>query len=215
MRPASARYRRRPAAAALPPGLEGLAPAADSGALAVVSEALAQHGALYAWDALLAAAAAYAAAAWPSRPRGWCSKLVEVRPSQVAGLGVYAVADIKEGTVLGAYPGRPRTPAGMAAKSAVAPGARDYCFRTRDDRLLDPTDATGKLSPSPAPGLPWLPIDVSLAYINEPPKGAGGTNVTAEDDPNDGAGLLCVAARDIYAGEELWLDYGLQYDEFQ
>lgn len=31
-------------------------------------------------------------------------------------------------------------------------------------------------------------------------RGAGGTNVTAEDDPNDGAGLLCVAARDIYAG---------------
>lgn len=71
--------------------------------------------------------------------------------------------------------------------------------------LLDPTDASGRLSPAPAPGLPWLPVAVTLAYINEPPRGVGGTNVSVEDDPGDPNGLLCVAARDIAAGEELFM----------
>ncbi|KAL4434189.1 hypothetical protein ABPG75_000630 [Micractinium tetrahymenae] len=196
---------------ALPPGLES---AATGGTLLEgLQGAIRQHAVLYALEAVLAGAAAYAAAVWPSRPRGWAFKeLVAVGPSQVAGKGVFAVVTIAAGTVLGAYPGRPRTPAEMAYKCATAPGARDYAFKTRDGRLLDPTDAAGQLSSSSAPGLPWLPIDFSLAYINEPPKGAGGTNVTVEDDPSDPAGLLCVAARDIYPGEELFMDYGPTYD---
>lgn len=66
----------------------------------------------------------------------------------------------------------------MAAKCAAAPGAKDYCFKTRSGLLLDPTDASGQLSAHPAPGLPWLPTDITLACINEPPRGMGGTNVT-------------------------------------
>ena len=54
---------------------------------------------------------------------------MQVRQSEVAGRGVFARARIPAGTVLGAYPGRPRTPQGMAAKAEAAPGARDYCFR--------------------------------------------------------------------------------------
>ncbi len=68
--------------------------------------------------------------------------------------------------------------AGMAAKCATAPGAKDYCFKTRSGLLLDPTDASGQLSNHPAPGLPWLPTDFTLACINEPPRGVGGTSVT-------------------------------------
>lgn len=214
------RHHRRPAPsklatpAALPEGLLDAAGSSTGGGPgAVLLGGLAPRVALYSLELLLASIAAYAAAVWPDRPRGWVNKeLVQAGPSQVAGKGVFALGPIPEGTVLGAYPGRPRTPAGMAAKSVVAPGARDYCFRTPDDRLLDPTDATGQLSTSPGPGLPWLPIDVTLAYINEPPKGAGLTNVTVEDDPDDSAGLLCVAARDIYPGEELFMDYGIYYD---
>ena len=78
--------------------------------------------------------------------------------------------------------------------------------------LLDPTDASGRLSAAPAPGLPWLAVDCTLAYMNEPPKGAGGTNVSVEDHPEDDCGLLCVAARDIAPGEELFMDYGTTYD---
>ncbi|KAL4430122.1 hypothetical protein ABPG77_004904 [Micractinium sp. CCAP 211/92] len=191
--------------------------AATGGATGALQEGLqgmvGHHTVLYALELLLAGAAAYAAAVWPTRPRGWAFKeLIEVAPSRVAGKGVFATVTIPAGTVIGCYPGRPRTPAEMVAKCAVAPGARDYAFKTRDGRLLDPTDAAGQLSASPAPGLPWLPIDFSLAYINEPPKGAGGTNVTVEDDPSDPAGLLCVTARDIVAGEELFMDYGPTYD---
>lgn len=68
--------------------------------------------------------------------------------------------------------------AAMAAKCATAPGAKDYCFKTRSGLLLDPTDVSGQLSSHPAPGLPWLPTDFTLACINEPPRGAGGTSVT-------------------------------------
>ncbi|KAI7841508.1 hypothetical protein COHA_004900 [Chlorella ohadii] len=100
----------------------------------------------------------------------------------------------------------------MAAKCATAPGAKDYCFKTRSGLLLDPTDVSGQLSSHPAPGLPWLPTDFTLACINEPPRGAGGTSVTVEDDPGDPNGLLCVAARDIAPGEELFMDYGICFD---
>lgn len=78
----------------------------------------------------LAAAAAFMAAAWPDRPRGWArTELLRVAPSTVAGLGVFAAQRIEAGTILGAYPGRPRSPAAMAAKLQVAPGAASYCFR--------------------------------------------------------------------------------------
>ncbi|EFN57586.1 hypothetical protein CHLNCDRAFT_51149 [Chlorella variabilis] len=175
--------------------------------------AVSQHPALYTLEFLLLGAAAYAAAVWPDRPRGWCfNELLAVRSSPVAGRGVFATVRIQEGTVLGAYPGRPRTPQGMADKCTYAPAAAGYCFRTTSGLLLDPTDASGRLSTAPGPGLPWLPTDCTLAYINEPPKGAGGTNVTVEDDPGDGLGLLCVAARDIEPGEELFMDYGITYD---
>ena len=55
-------------------------------------------------------------------------------------------------------------------------------------------------------------MDVTLAYVNEPPRGAGGTNVSVEDDPEDPCGLLCVAARAMEPGEELFMDYGVTYD---
>lgn len=84
--------------------------------------------------------------------------------------------------------------------------------RTRTGALLDPTDAAGALSPLPAPGLPWPPVDVTLAYLNEPPRGAGGCSVSVDDDPGDACGLLCVACRDIAPGEEIYMDYGPNYD---
>lgn len=56
----------------------------------------------------------------------------QVRESGVAGLGVFARAAIPAGTVLGAYPGRPRAAQEMQAKIARAPGAASYCFQTRN-----------------------------------------------------------------------------------
>jgi hypothetical protein len=88
------------------------------------------HGVLYTLETLVLGAAAYAAAVWPDRPRGWCFKeLVEVRDSPIAGKGVFATVHIQAGTVLGAYPGRPRTPQEMMVKYQSAPAAGGYCFK--------------------------------------------------------------------------------------
>lgn len=161
----------------------------------------------------LTAASAYLAAAWPARPRGWArSDLIEVRSSPVQGRGIFAKVDIPPGTVLGAYPGRPRTPADMTAKCVAAPGARYYCFRNARGMLLDPTDWSGAPSERPVPGLPWWSVDVTLSYANEPPKASPGVNVTVEDDPKDEEGLIFVALEGIRAGGELFVDYGLDYD---
>lgn len=137
---------------------------------------------------------------------------LQVRPSSVQGRGVFAAADIEEGTILGAYPGIPRPATDMSAKCAMAPLARYYCFRNKRGLLLDPTDWTGAPAPRPQPGLPWFPVDVTLSCINEPPKRSPGVNVTVEDDPKDDEGLIFVAAAPIRAGSELFVDYGLDYD---
>lgn len=54
---------------------------------------------------------------------------MQVAPSQVAGTGLFAAVTIPGGTVIGSYPGRPRSAAEMVAKCAAAPGARDYAFK--------------------------------------------------------------------------------------
>lgn len=130
------------------------------------------------------------------------------------GLGVFATAPIPAGTVLGAYPGRPRSPADMTSKvQGAAPAAASYCFQTDSGWVLDPTDASGQPSAFPGPGLPWLPVDASLSRVNEPPAGhPGGPSVEIQDDPGDSRGLLMVAGRDIAPGEELFLDYGPVYN---
>jgi SET domain-containing protein len=61
----------------------------------------------------------------------------------------------------------------------------------------------------------WWPfeVDITLSLVNEPPKNASlGINVCVEDDPNDPDGLIFVADREIMAGEELFIDYGRDYD---
>ena len=103
----------------------------------------------------------------------------------------------------------------MTAKCQHAPLARYYCFRNKNGRFLDPTDWSGYPSPSPSPStLPWLfPVDVSLAFVNEPPMGSAvGVAVSVEDDGGDEEGLLFVASDDIRQDQEIFVDYGLEYD---
>ena len=159
---------------------------------------------------------AYLSAVYANRPRGSArSDLLVVKTSQVpgAGRGVFARQAIPVSTVLGEYPGRPRSDIEMAAKCMFAPLARQYCFLS-STVLLDPTDDTGVPSKRPSPGLWWpFEVDITLSLVNEPPKGASlGTNVCVEDDPNDPDGLIFVTDREIMAGEELFIDYGRDYD---
>lgn len=68
--------------AALPPGVEPTG-SAQGALLEGLQGAIHHHAALYALELLLVGAAAYAAAVWPTRPRGWAFKeLIAVRALQ-------------------------------------------------------------------------------------------------------------------------------------
>lgn len=157
------------------------------------------------------------------RPRGWSRRdLLEVKQSSLgekAGLGVFSKQDIAGDTALGSYPGFVRSDIDMTAKSMVAPMSRYYCFSTRPGCIIDPTGEDGYPSTHPKPSsgtLCWWPfnVDTTLSYVNEPSINQHvSVNVRVEDDPDDPlVGLIFKADRDIQAGEELFIDYGIQYD---
>lgn len=152
------------------------------------------------------------------RPRGWSRRdLLEVKQSMLgegAGMGVFARLMIPAETTLGAYPGVVRNDVAMTAKSIVAPMSRYYCFSTRPGCILDPTGNDGYPSARPTPCNVFWPfqVDTTLSYVNEPSLEFR-TNVRVEDDPDDPmVGLIFVSDRDIDAGEELFIDYGVSYD---
>ena len=90
---------------------------------------------VYLVEAAVAAALLLAAPAYRDRPRGWArSDLVATGASPLAGTGLFARADIAAGTVLGAYPVRPRTEPEMRAKAASAPAVAQYVFSTSESR---------------------------------------------------------------------------------
>ena len=126
------------------------------------------------------------------------------------GRGVFAKSSIARGTVLGAYPGRLRTPAEVLQKAQRAPGTKDYVFWTGRGMFLDPTDNAGVVSSSPKPGLPWWRVDPTLAYVNEPRVG-GVVNVAIQDQ-DSAREVRFVASCDIAPLEELCIDYGMSYD---
>ncbi|CAG9462484.1 unnamed protein product [Pedinophyceae sp. YPF-701] len=179
------------------------------------------------FEAALAAFGALFAACLVERPRGGTARqdLMVVKDSPVHGRGVFASQVIPAGTVLGIYPGRVRTPNAMLEKAQAAPQSKSYAWSLEipakepgapaGQLFLDPTGADGHPDRFPTPGLPWLPIDVTLAYINEPPGGlvgpTAGCNIHVEENP-DTLEVTFEAMRDIMPGEELYIDYGPQYD---
>lgn len=156
---------------------------------------------------------------YSQRPRGWCRQdLLVVRESSLgsgAGKGVFSRGMIPKDVVLGAYPGRVRNDIEMTAKCIVAPKAQFYCFSKKPGVILDPSDESGYPSARPSPGL-WWPwdVDCTLSYVNEPSLNARvSVNVRVEDDDEDPSiGLVFVTDRDIAPGEELFIDYGKDYD---
>ena len=123
--------------------------------------------------------------------------------------GVFATAHIVKGTVLGSYPGRRRTSAEVMQKTQYAPETRQYVFHIKDAVYLDPTDQTGQPSRHPSPGLPWIGIDPSMAYVNEPTAGST-VNVQIEDGLD--GDMVFVAACNLQKDEELYINYGSLYD---
>mmetsp|Transcript_14908 Transcript_14908/g.20583 ORF Transcript_14908/g.20583 Transcript_14908/m.20583 type:complete len:133 (-) Transcript_14908:96-494(-) len=126
-------------------------------------------------------------------------------------MGVFAVTDIPRNTTLGSYPGYLRTPQEMAIKGAAFPNAKGYCWCNDDGYFLDPTDERGEVSSRPAPGVWWpLEVDTTLSRVNEPPIGFAEVNLVA----NSGAQgeVYYVTLKDIRENEELFIDYGPNYD---
>ncbi|KAL6762868.1 hypothetical protein V8C86DRAFT_2508088 [Haematococcus lacustris] len=159
-----------------------------------------------------AAVAAMGLTSVQGRPVGYVqTHLVELRPSPVAGTGLFARAHIPQGTVLGTYPGYIRTAAEVQLKVATAPLTAQYVFQLSSGRYLDPTDAQGRPSQWPAPGVLWPPTNPALAFVNEPPKGSSGTNCFVQDGAEDHE-LCFVTNRDIQANEEIFIDYGVKYN---
>jgi len=168
--------------------------------------------------------------AYFDRPRG---KLfvdpsnIEAKQSQVegAGLGLYATESMPEGTLLGTYPGVVRPSNKYMEKYEKLPVMGVYSWRFTDNKsLVDPTDREGKLHDYCLGGTDDFPLSyfmhenvlkwkvpTLLARINEPPIGGGGCNVRSEENLKTREVVFSLS-RDVYAGDELFMDYGLTYD---
>lgn len=156
--------------------------------------------------------------AFLDRPQGTLlvnQNCIQVRPSAVAGLGLFATADMPAGTVLGTYPGMvvSLNDRRIQQKAYQYPYCQTYMWRFSDNSaLIDPTNAVGDLedycTSTTAPFLFRNPT--TLCRINEPPLGRD-VNVVTEENRDQRIVVLRLE-RNVMAGEELFMDYGPQYD---
>lgn len=167
------------------------------------------------------------------RPRGQLclyptKDYIQIRPSNVpnAGLGVFAVNDLPCGMNLGTYPGVlvPLQP--HRNKLQQYPACEAYIWRFSDNQyVIDPTNSKGILEDNVVGGNPGQPgsiflfenifsklrtVPTIMCRINEPPRGSD-VNVITQEDLKQRCVTFTVE-RDIAAGEELYIDYGLSYD---
>ena len=104
----------------------------------------------------------------------------------------------------------------LSSDAPCSPVRYSYCWKLQDGkRVLDPTDRQGRLQDSLGliDGLELAdtlvePLPTTLARINEPPIGSD-VNVDVEVE---GEQVLFVTNRLCAEGEELFLDYGMDYD---
>jgi hypothetical protein len=169
--------------------------------------------------------------AFIDRPRGEllenANELFEVRPSSVegAGLGLFVAANtIPKDTVLGTYPGVLLPLNQNLPKLQQYPACEAYIWRFSDSQyVLDPTDEFGMLQELCTGGsrVSWpLSVDLCkiltspkqtiLCRVNEPPLNKD-VNVVTEEDLQKRT-VTFKLERDVYLGEELFMDYGLTYD---
>ena len=95
----------------------------------------------------------------------------------------------------------------QCSRLLLCAGGQSWCPLTQQDdtgTLCEPLP----LLPAPLPEFSFGAIDTTLALINEPPPSADVNVLTAQR----GSELVFSTARDIYEGEELYLDYGPLYD---
>ncbi|CAB9526762.1 ATPase family, AAA [Seminavis robusta] len=166
------------------------------------------------------------------RPRGTLIEnahdYLEVKPSAVegAGLGLFAKVSLPKKTVLGTYPGVVLPLQQNLAKLQQHPQCEGYIWRFSDNKMvIDPTNSDGILDDMCIGGNPSMPLSVpwhqilnlqsptTLCRINEPPLGRDVNVVTDED--RELRQVVFSLERDVFAGEEFFIDYGLSYDRSQ
>lgn len=125
---------------------------------------------------------------------GWRSDLVEVRPSQLHGLGVFAVGDIPAGTVWWSADLSDTITISRAQFEALAESASSPATDALMSGIQEYSIYLGALD--------------LMVFIPD-----NGRYVNHSDTPNSGASVVgtelrSVALRDIAAGEEIVEDYG-------
>ena len=155
---------------------------------------------------------------------------VEARQSTVpgAGLGLFAKTTLRQGTILGTYPGVVVPLTQNLNKLKEYPQCEGYVWRFSDNQfVIDPTNSEGDIEDYCLGGNPSMPLSVpffqtllafvkvptTLCRINEPPKGRDVNVVTNED--RELRQVTFMLERDVYEGEEFFIDYGLSYDRSQ
>ena len=165
------------------------------------------------------------------RPRGHlvpdAAQHLQVRPSTIpgAGLGVFATETLLKNTVLGTYPGVVIPVQQGLGILVNFPQCQEYIWRFSDNQMIiDPTNDVGELEAFCKGGNPSIPLSeplfssilsfwqvpTTLCRINEPPKGRDVNVFTSEDLGK--RTITFTLERDVYAGEELYIDYGVNYD---
>lgn len=142
-----------------------------------------------------------------------------------AGLGLYVTCALSKGTILGTYPGVVRPSSKYLQKYETVPQTSVYTWRFTDNQsCVDPTNKDGLLLDQCYGGTDDYPfsyfiheqlfrwsVPTLLARINEPPIGGSGCNVMATENLEKRE-VVFELSRDVFAGEELFMDYGLTYD---
>lgn len=170
--------------------------------------------------------------AYADRPKGPLlidnpTQSLQIKPSLVpgAGLGLFAGTTIRKGTVLGEYPGVVIPLQQNLDKLRQYPMCEGYVWRFSDNQfVIDPTDRYGNIQDVCLGGNPSMVLSVAifstllrfvsvpttLCRINEPPKGRDVNVITEEDLVT--RKVTFIVERDVYEGEEFYIDYGLSYD---
>jgi len=177
-----------------------------------------------------AAVAYFGLIAYFDRPQGKLlvdETSLQIKQSQIpnAGLGLYICKSLPEGTPLGAYPGVVRPLQKNINKLMNHPECEAYIWRLSDNsKVIDPTDINGQIQDICYGGSDDTPLSnffmsnivkksvpTTLTRINEPTRGLGGCNVRAVENLEKQE-VVFELSRDVYEGEELFMDYGLTYD---
>lgn len=151
---------------------------------------------------------------YDNRPRGSAlDNLIEVRKSEAIAnqLGVFAKTFIPADTVIGTYPGYVKDSKTVFdtknGEKAIA-AAKKYTWMLTPDLVLDPTNNDGTV-PLEIVYFGVSKIPTTLSRINEPPPGKD-CNCFSRDEA--GYSVQIVTEKNIFPGDEIFIDYGRSYD---